>query len=76
MLIKYGSRVVNLNLVSYFQRINQLQEGQELFSIGFDISGNERSPVMFNFESEEERDLAFEKILDYYRWQRMQCTLD
>jgi hypothetical protein len=39
----------------------------------FDFDSNN---LDLEFSSQESRDKAFEKILDSYRWQSMQCTLD
>ena len=76
MLIKYGCQVINLNSVSRFYKSLEGDDGQDLFIIGFEIIGNERTNIKLYFRTEQERDEAFESILDCFRWQRMQCTLD
>jgi hypothetical protein len=58
--------VINMRNVSSFRKI-----GDKGLSFTFYTNKME-----FEFGSEEKRDIAFDKILEHYRWQRMQCTLD
>jgi hypothetical protein len=67
MLIKFKNGVViNILNVNFFDKI-----GETFMRFDFDSNN-----LDLEFSSQESRDIAFEKILDSYRWQRMQCTLD
>ena len=80
MLIKYKGKVINLNKIhsfekSYFPKCAvDLDETHP--TIDFNPEGDREYLATFIFSSLEERDKAFERILEDYRWQRMQCTLD
>lgn len=67
MLIKFKSDVViNILKVNFFDKI-----GENFLRFDFDSD-----TLDLEFSSKESRDKAFNRILEDYRWQRQQCTLD
>lgn len=77
MLIKKGDHVINLNNVTEFRKSCYREENEIEFSFFlYKTDLEEIEKTWFSFESKEKRDSAFERILEDYRWQRMQCTID
>jgi hypothetical protein len=58
--------VINILNVNFFDKI-----GETFLRFDFD-----KNQLDIEFNSEEYRDHVFDRILEDYRWQRMQCTLD
>jgi hypothetical protein len=74
MIIKYNHRAINLNKVTEFYICEVTTSKSVEMGIKFDFDGADYS--FFPFDDEEKANKAFDRILEDYRWQRMQCTLD
>lgn len=78
MLIKYEDKVINFdNVLRFFKRDPGIYEGElkteKNICIKFEF-GNGFCSILF--EKEEERDKAFEHILNCWTWERRICSLD
>jgi hypothetical protein len=72
MIVKHkeGERIIYINFDKVTQFKTHFSTGiRFMFDTGDDIEN-------FNFESEEKRNEALEKILDSYRCQRQICNLE
>lgn len=74
MLINYKTSVINLDKVSEF--VKQAQKTIKFFFDSYDHETNETTCSFFEFDSEEERDSAFEGIINYYAEQARVIYLD
>lgn len=73
MLVKNRDRVINLDQITCFVRYKDV--GLKFYySFWMDCLDEEGSTYL-EFRSMSERDEAFDKILDAYRWQRLVCDL-
>lgn len=70
MLIEYASSVINLKNVIGFDKpkANPLQ-------IYF-VTCHEHQPIILRFNTSEERDRSYEKIIESYRWERRHVNLN
>jgi hypothetical protein len=73
MLIKRRGKVINLYNVTDFSLYSkeQIKFYHNFWNEDFQDQGH----TFLSFDSEEERDKAFEEIIDAYRWQRLVCDL-
>ncbi len=70
MLIEYKDKVVNLKNVIEFKKSYSYP-----FSIEF-VTCLKNGEIIIRFNSDEERDKAYEKIIDSYRWERHHVNLN
>lgn len=75
MLIKYKDEVINLDKVRKFMKYEGYRFGEffEKCGIKFYFDGSDQ---VFEFKSEEERDEAFDYILERYEEEARICNLE
>jgi len=80
MLIIHYSNAINLKHVSSFYKIyNGSEKNKRYFGINFSkeffCRDKQLDNIVFTFSHEKDRDLAFEKIIDYAKSNERVCEL-